>query len=159
MAALEELRIRLHWLMGLRVVVVTLLLGLSIAFQFGYGELVNTFYALIIFTYSITISYAVGIRYLTTEQQLRSFAYLQVMMDLLLETFLVARTGVVESPFSVLYVVTVSLASLILGRRGGLATAGVSVVLLGLLANLQIYGLGEQQGWLPPSRLPITTTF
>jgi len=159
MASLKELRDRLHWLMALRVVVVTLLLGLSIAFQFGYGELVNTFYALIIFTYSITISYAVGIRYLTTEQQFRSFAYLQVMLDLLLETFLVARTGVVESPFSVLYVVTVSLASLILGRRGGLATAGISVVLFGLLANLQIYGLGEQQGWLPPSRLPITTTF
>lgn len=157
MAPLDELRARLHWLMGLRVVVVTLLLGLSIAFQVGRGELVATFSALIVFTYSITIAYAVTLRYLTSSQQLRSFAYFQVVMDLLLESFLVARTGVVESPFSVLYVVTVSLGSLILGRRGGLTTAGVSVVLFGTLANVQMYGLVE--GWLPPSRLTMATTF
>jgi two-component system sensor histidine kinase PilS (NtrC family) len=153
----DELRVRLHWLMGLRVVVVTLLLGLSIAFQVGRGELVGTFYALIIFTYSITITYAITLRYLATSQRLRHFAYFQVVMDLFLESFLVARTGVVESPFSVLYVVTVSLSSLILGRRGGLTTAGVSVVLFGTLANLQMYGLAEN--WLPPGRLPMATMF
>lgn len=145
--------------MGLRVVVVTLLLGLSIAFQVGRGELVPTFYRLIIATYAITIVYAVTLRYLNTAPRLIRFAYCQILVDLLLETFLVARTGVVESPFSVLYVITVSLGSLILGRRGGVTTAGVSVILFGLLTNVQLYGVLEAQGWLSPSRLPIAETF
>ena len=37
---MPELKTRLHWLMGLRVVVVTLMLGLSLAFHSTRGELV-----------------------------------------------------------------------------------------------------------------------
>ncbi|MCA1838391.1 MAG: PAS domain S-box protein, partial [Actinobacteria bacterium] len=157
--SMYDLRVRLHWLMASRVVVVTLLLGLSIAFQVGRGELVPTFYRLIIATYAITIIYSVTLRYLSTTPQLVRFAYCQILVDLLLETFLVAKTGVVDSPFSMLYVVTVSLGSLILGRRGGVTTAGVSVILFGTLTNAQLYGVVEAEGWLPPSRLPIAETF
>lgn len=156
---MDDLRIKLHWLMALRVVVVTLLLGLSIAFQIGKGGLVPTFYALIVFTYGITIVYALTLRYLTTPLALTRFAYLQVGVDLLLETFLIARTGGVESQFPVLYVITVTLASLILKRRGGLTTAGVSVILFGLVTNIQLYGLLAPFGWLPPSRLTVAETF
>ncbi|MBI4402213.1 MAG: PAS domain S-box protein [Nitrospirae bacterium] len=153
---MDDLRVKLHWLMGLRVVAVTLLLGLSIAFQIGRGELVPTFYGLIIFTYAITIAYALTLRTLTNPQALTRFAYLQVGVDLLLETFLVARTSGVESPFSVLYVITVTLASLILRRRGGLLTAGVTVVLFGLVTDIQLYGILEL---IPPSRLSMAETF
>jgi two-component system sensor histidine kinase PilS (NtrC family) len=150
---MEDLRGKLHWLMGLRVVVVTLLLGLSLAFQFAKGELVLTFYALIIVTYAITIVYALTLRYVKTPSALRQFASVQVGMDLLLETFLVARTGGIDSPFSALYVSTVALASLILRRRGGLVTAGVSAILFGTVTNLQLYGLVASRGWLQPSRM------
>jgi len=150
---MEDLKGRLAWLMGLRVAVVTLLLGLSLAFQIVKGELVFTFYALIVLTYAMTIGYALTFRYLASPQALRRFASLQLGIDLLLETFLVARTGGVESPFSALYVITVALASLILRRRGGLIVAGVSVVCFGVLTNLQFYGLLAGQGWLLPSRL------
>ncbi len=156
---MEDLRVKLHWLMGLRVVAVTLLLGLSIAFQIGRGEVVFTFYAMIVFTYGITIAYALTIRYLSSLQSLTRFAYLQLGMDLLLETFLVARTGAVESPFSVLYVITVTLSSLILRRRGGLITAGFSVILFGLITSIQLYGLFESTGWLQPSRLSVGESF
>jgi len=155
---MDDLRVKLHWLMGVRVVAVTLLLGLSIAFQVARGELVLTFYALIVFTYAITIGYAVTIRYLTDVLALTRFAYLQVGVDLLLETFLVAITGAVESPFSVLYVITVTLASLIMRRRGGLVTAGVSVILFGLITNFQLYDVFGASGWLPPSRLSVVET-
>ncbi|MGH7165254.1 MAG: two-component system sensor histidine kinase NtrB, partial [Nitrospiraceae bacterium] len=156
---MDDLRVKLHWLMGLRVVAVTLLLGLSIAFQLGRGELVFTFYAMIVFTYGITIAYALAIRYLTSLLSLTRFAYLQIGVDLLLETFLVARTGGVESPFSVLYVITVTLSSLILRRRGGLVTAGFSVILFGLITNIQLYGLFESTGWIQPSRLSMAESF
>jgi two-component system sensor histidine kinase PilS (NtrC family) len=156
---MEDLRLKLHWLMGLRVVAVTLLLGLSIALQLGRGELVFTFYAMIVFTYGITIAYALTIRYLTSLLSLTRFAYLQIGVDLLLETFLVARTGGVESPFSVLYVITVTLSSLILRRRGGLITAGFSVILFGLITSIQLYGLFESTGWIQPSRLSVGESF
>lgn len=156
---MDDLKRKLHWLMALRVVVVTLLLGLSLAFQLAKGELVLTFYALIVFTYAITIAYALALRYLARPAALVQFAYGQLGMDLLLETFLVVRTSGVESPFSVLYVVTVALASLILRRRGGLLTAGISVILFGLVTNIQLYGLFASSGWLPPSRLSVAETF
>ncbi|HEV8540492.1 MAG TPA: ATP-binding protein [Nitrospiraceae bacterium] len=155
---MNELRSKLHWLMGLRVVVVTLLLGLSLAFQIAKGELVLTFSALIVFTYAITIGYALTLRYLASFEALTQFASFQIGVDLLLETFLVARTGAIESPFSILFVVTVTLASLILSRRGGLVTTGVSVILFGTVTNIQLHGLFGLEGWLPPSRLSVAET-
>ena len=52
-----DIKTRIYWLMGWRVVIVTLLLGLSLAFQVTKGERVETFYALIIFTYAATLLY------------------------------------------------------------------------------------------------------
>lgn len=88
-----ELRTRLHWLLGLRVLVVTLLLGLSLVFQATRGELVPTFSALIVVTYALTIVSALLLRYLTAPRALTVFTWAQVAMDFLLETILVARTG------------------------------------------------------------------
>ena len=104
---LQDLRVRLYWLMSLRVLVVTVLLGLSTILEIGKTEPVLTFLPLIIFTYVMTIVYALALRYVVTPPLLIHFAYLQVGVDLLLETYLVAKTGGIESPFSVFYVITV----------------------------------------------------
>jgi two-component system sensor histidine kinase PilS (NtrC family) len=155
---MDEIRVRLKWLMAFRVAVVTLLLGLSIAFQIAKNELVFAYYALIVFTYAITIAYAVALRHLSTPTALRQFAYAQIGVDLLLETFLVARTEGISSPFTTLYVITVSFASLILQRRGGLLTAGVSAILFGIVTNIQLYGLMDFVEWLQPSGLSTAQT-
>lgn len=136
--------------MGFRVVVVTLLLGLSAVLQIGKSQPVLAFYPLIACTYVITILYAFALRYLISPALLQQFAYLQVGIDLLLETYLVAKTGGIESPFSVFYIITVTLANLILRRQGGLVSAGVSVVLFGVVTNLQMSGGFDLA---PPSRL------
>ncbi len=148
---MSEIKVRLRWLIVFRVIVVTLLLGLSIAFQIAKNELVFAYYALIVFTYAITIAYAFALRQLSTPPALRQFAYVQLGVDLLLETFLVVRTSGITSPFSSLYIITVSFASLILQRRGGLLTAGVSTILFGIVTNVQLYDLAET--WLQPSDL------
>lgn len=155
---MNELKTRLHWLLGLRVLLVTLLLGLSLTFQVTKGERVETFYALIIFTYAITIPYVLVLRYLRTSEALARFAWFQVGVDFLLETVLIARTGGIESPFAVLYVITVTVASLVPRRRVGLLTASLCIILFGLLTNVQHYGLLEPWGWLPPSRLSAPET-
>ncbi|MEK7294845.1 MAG: ATP-binding protein [Nitrospirota bacterium] len=155
---MDEIRVRLKWLMAFRVVVVTLLLGLSIAFQIAKNELVFAYYALIVLTYVITITYALALRYLDTPQTLQKFAYVQIGVDLLLETFLVARTEGISSPFLTLYVITVLCASFILQRRGGLTMAGVSVILFGLVTIVQQRGWAQSLGWFSSEPLPPLTT-
>lgn len=144
--------------MGLRVLVVTLLLGLSLTFQVTRGEQVETFYSLIVFTYAVTILYALVLRYVNTAAALVQLAWVQIGVDFLLETVLIARTGGIESPFLVLYVISVTLASLVPRRKVGLLTASLCVILFGLLTNLQLYGLTEAWGWLPRTRLSAPET-
>ena len=153
-----DIKARIYWLMGWRVVIVTLLLGLSLAFQVTRGERVETFYALIVFTYAATILYAFLSRQLTDPEQLIQFAWAQIVVDFLLETILIARTGGIESPFAVLYVISVTVASLVPRRRVGLLTASLCIILFGILTNVQLYGLAEVWGWLPHVRLGAAET-
>ncbi len=154
-----DLKTRLYWLMGLRVVVVTLLLGFSIAFQIAKGERVLAFYALIGATYAVTIFSAVISRYITSSMALTWFAYVQIGIDLILETLLIAMTGATESPFSSLYVITVVLATLIPRRRIALATGAMAVLLFGFVTNIQVFGLFELAGLIPASRVSVPETF
>lgn len=156
---MNDLRTRLYWLMGLRMALVTLMLGLSLAFQVVKGGRIDTFYALILATYLLTIPSVFLLRALTEPLALTIFFWVQVGIDFLLETVLVARTGGVESPFAVLYVMTVAVASLVPRRRVGLLAACFGIILFGLLTNLQLYGLVEGWGWMMPSRLAAPETF
>jgi len=156
---MKALRLRLHWLLGLRVAVVTLLLGLSLAFQASKGEQVEAFSALIILTYVLTIPSVLLLRRLNSVSGLSDFFWMQVGVDFVLETLLVVRTGGVESPFVVLYVVTVAVASLIPRRRVGLLTACGCIILFGTVTNIQLYGLLEGWGWLQSTQLTAPETF
>jgi two-component system, NtrC family, sensor histidine kinase PilS len=156
---MNELRSRLHWLMGLRVTFVTLILGLSLIFEATKGERVETFYALIILTYTLTIPSALLLRTLSTSSALAAFFWTQVSIDFVLETVLVARTGGVESPFAVLYVITVAVASLIPHRRVGLFAACACIILFGVVTNVQVYGLAENWGWLQINHVTAAATF
>ncbi|MDC8448656.1 MAG: ATP-binding protein [Nitrospira sp.] len=153
-----NIKTRIYWLMGWRVVLVTLLLGLSLAFEVTKGERVETFYALIIFTYAVTILYAFLFRRLDAPQSLVQFAWAQIAVDFLLETILIARTGGIGSPFAVLYVISVTVASLVPRRRVGLLTASLCIILFGIVTNVQLYGLAEAWGWLPRAGLSAAET-
>lgn len=153
-----EIKARIQWLISLRVLAVTLLLGLSLTFQVTRGEQVETFYTLIVFTYAVTIMYALALRYVTTLEALVQLAWVQIGIDFLIETVLIARTGGIESPFLVLYVISVTLASLVPRRKVGLLTASLCVILFGVLTNLQLHGLTEAWGWLPRTRLSAPET-
>src|SRR6185295_177065 len=50
-------------------------------------------------------------------------ARLQILLDVLLVTWLVWNTGNVNSPYAALYIVIISVASLFLGPRGALITS------------------------------------
>ena len=138
---------------------VTLMLSLSLAFHVTKSGWIETFYALIIATYVLTIPSAIVLRVMTSPTALTIFFWVQVGIDFLLETVLVARTGGIESPFAVSYVMTVAVASVVPRRRMGLYTACFCIILFGLLTNIQLHGPIGGWGWLPPSRLTVPETF
>ena len=145
--------------MAFRVMIVTLLLGLSLLFQVTRGGQVETFYALIVLTYTLTIPSALVLLYLTSPTALTVLFWTQVGVDFLLETILVVRTGGIESPFAVLYVMTVAVASLVPRKRVGLYSACACIILFGTLTNLQLYGFAEEWGWGMRSHLAAPETF
>ena len=110
-----ELRRKLKWLIGVRALAVTVLLGSSILLAIGYGGQVPTvpiFYLLIGITYLLTILYSLALSHTST---LRVQAGLQLAGDVLLETALVLGTGGPDSPFHLLYVISIIAGSMLLG--------------------------------------------
>lgn len=156
---MDELRTRLRWLMAFRVAIVTVMLGLSLVFQATKGGQVETYYALIILTYAVTIPSALVLPSLAAPSSLTIFFWAQVGIDFLLETVLVVRTGGVDSPFAVLYVMTVTVASLVPRRHVGLLAACGCIILFGAVTNIQLYGLADGWGWMSKSHLTGPETF
>jgi two-component system, NtrC family, sensor histidine kinase PilS len=137
----KEFRGKLKWLMALRVMIVTLLLGTSIILQVGYGKALHSatiFSVLIASTYFLTIIYSLLINHI---RQLQVFAYLQLVLDLSLLTTLIYFTGGIDSPFSPFYMITILSASVILDRRGSVLTAALAGILFGIIVDLQFFGL------------------
>lgn len=150
---MSSLRKQLHWIMGLRVTIVTVMLGLSLVFDSARHERAETFYGLIILTYIFTASSAAVLRVLRSPQTLSTLFWVQIGADFVLETVLVAKTGGIESPFAVLYIITVAAASLLPYRRVGLLAACGCIILFGAVTNVQLYGFAEPWGWLQRTQL------
>ena len=137
----REFQRNLKWLIGLRVLVVTVLLGSSLLFSIAYSgryPTVPIFYLLIGVTYLLTILYSLALKHLAT---LRLQATLQIMADVFLETGLILGTGAAESPFRLLYAISIIAASLLLGRRGSLWAAASASLLYSIVV------LGDFGGW------------
>ena len=86
--------------------------------------------------------------YRTLRERPERQAYVQFFGDLLLITGLVYYFGGISSPFSMLYLIVIAVASTFLRRRAGLTVASVAYLLYAALL------LGLYFRWLPPSELP-----
>lgn len=128
---------RMKWLIVLRVVLVTALLGLPLLLQLNYLKntwSIPTFYFLIGSTYFLTILYVI---FLAKVKHPLVFTALQLGLDLLFETALIAVTGGIESPFSFLYILTIVSASIFFYRKGGALMAAGATLFFGTMINLQ----------------------
>ena len=141
--ALEhELGPRLQWLMFLRVVFTTLLLGATILVQWqersGDGEQPIIFlYGLIALTYLLTFAYGL----LFKKIPLTTFSYIQLCLDTFLVTLVIYVTGGYVSVFSFLYLVVIIYSSLFLQRNGTLVVAALCCIQYGLLIDLEYFGV------------------
>ena len=128
---------QVHGLMTLRVVTVTTLLicAFSIELLLRPDFALRPLFRLAAAAYGMVLLYAVLDRWLRGRDP---FVALQLIGDALLITFFVGITGGVDSPMSFLYLLPISVASMLLYRRGGLAMAAICWALYGFLVAMEM---------------------
>src|SRR5271169_1871811 len=133
----EPLRSMLRAFVVLRVVIVSTLLlsAFLIQFTFSTSLPLNFIYYLAAFAYSISIVAILSLDRIPAETN----AGVQLLGDLVVITGLVYVSGGPDSSFTFLYLSTVTAGSILLGRRGGLATAGLAAVFYAVLVDLMFF--------------------
>lgn len=139
----EYLSGRLQWLMFLRLIVATILLGSSILVQFqDRDSLISppflVLYGLIATVYILTVIYIIVFKRLGPSLR---FAYVQIGLDTLFVTFLIYVTGSIASVFSFLYLVVIIYASILLYKKGSLIIATLCSIQYGVMIDLEYYGI------------------
>lgn len=138
-----QLRTQLRWLVGIRLVVITSVVLPYFLLQLASREPArfDFLYALGGLTYLASLLYIVLLRVL--RDRLEAHAYIQFVGDLLLISALVYYFSGISSPFSILYLIIIAVASTLLRRRAGFHVATIAY---GLYAATL---LGLYFGWLP----------
>ncbi|MBI4462905.1 MAG: PAS domain S-box protein [Acidobacteria bacterium] len=128
MGKTRELHDWLSWLIKVRILVITFLLGLELVIRnFTPTPVpIKYFLTLILFWYTLSILYAI-LQALGLDDQLQ--AYTQILLDLVLVTAVVYVTGALDSHFLSLYPLTVIVASILLTRRGAFLIAALGFIL------------------------------
>jgi two-component system sensor histidine kinase PilS (NtrC family) len=123
-----DLRRKLAWLIGIRAVVSTALLGGATVVQItAPGSLpVDPFFFLIALTFALTIAYAATLRF---AERHRWLIDAQLAVDALVVSAFIYFTGGVNSVFPSLYLLPIIGASTVQFRRGGLLVATLSTVI------------------------------
>jgi two-component system sensor histidine kinase HydH len=134
---------RLQWLMFLRVVFTTVLLGSTIIVQFKDQESLIApphliLYGLIGAIYVLTFIYVL---FFKRFQSALGFAYLQISLDTLFVTLLIYVTGGIASVFSFLYLVVIVYASILLYKKGSFVMAVLCSIQYGAMMDLEYYGI------------------
>jgi two-component system sensor histidine kinase PilS (NtrC family) len=139
-----DLRRKLRWLIGIRAIISTVLLGGATFAQItAPGSFpVNPFFFLIGLTYALTALFAGTLRYVDRHRWLVD---LQLAGDVLVVSAFIYFTGGIASYFSSLYVLGIVAASMVQFRRGGMLVAVLSALLYGGVVLAQYL---TAEGWL-----------
>jgi two-component system sensor histidine kinase PilS (NtrC family) len=135
-----ENRAWLTWLVKVRVLIITVVLGVELA----VAQLTPVAFPVRLFVGSILLSYVVSFFYLGLlhfASRLRVQSVLQVITDLLLISLLVYITGGVDSSLNFLYPLGIIVASILLPRAWAFLTAALAFILYGAVLELCYYGM------------------
>jgi two-component system sensor histidine kinase PilS (NtrC family) len=153
-----DLRRRVAWLIGIRAIVSTILLGGAIVAQItSPGSFpVNPFFFLVAITYGLTIAYAST---LGVVERYRWLVDIQLAMDALIVSAFIYFTGGIASYFSSLYVLPIVAASVVRFRRGGILVSSASAVLyVGIVFMQYLTAAGIlNDPWLSAGRVVLPT--
>lgn len=130
---------QLLWMLFLRVILYTLLLGISVFLQSGQLEIIlPPYYWLLFFICCVYLS-AIGSAFflLTGKKNIHHFGLLQNQLDIFFVTLLVYATGSSHSAFSPLYFFPIIAGGLIFPRKGGLIAAAAASLQYALVLGLE----------------------
>ncbi len=154
-----DLRRRVAWLIAIRAIIGTILLGTATLARITAPELFpgDPFFLLIGLTYALTIAYAVTLRFV--DDRHRWLVDVQLAGDALLVSAFIYVTGGITSYFTSLYVLPIVAGSTVQFRRGGLLVATLSTVLyVGLVLAQFMAAAGLLDGtWLTLTSIALPT--
>lgn len=135
--------LRLQWLMLLRVVFTTVLLGSTIAVQIVDQDSLISFPLLVLYgliggIYLLTFFYVLVLK---RRGPSSGFTHAQIGVDTLFVTALIYVTGGIGSVFTFLYLVVIVYASILLYKRGSLIMASLCSVEYSMMVGLGHYGV------------------
>ena len=135
----ESLKALLKGLSSLRLVIVFTLMFSAFLIQitFDVSLPLNLVYDLVAFACILSIGALGSLQRIPAEAN----AGLQILGDLLIVTGLVFISGGPDSSFTFLYLAVVAAGAILLGRRGGLAAAGLAAVCYTVLIDLMYFGV------------------
>ncbi len=129
----------LVWLVRVRILILTLLLGIELAVaQFSPTPLpMRLFLSTILFWYSLSLFYVL---LLSLWREHRLQASLQVLTDLFLVSLVVHETGGWDSSLNFLYPLVIIVASVLLPRMWAQLVAALAFILYGTVLELSYFG-------------------
>jgi two-component system, NtrC family, sensor histidine kinase PilS len=130
----------LAWLVKVRILILTFLLGIQLA----VAELTPTRLPLRLFVSTIVLWYTVSLFYivlLSFWHEHRLQASLQVVTDLILVSLVVHETGGWDSSLNFLYPLVIIVAGILLPRVWAHLVAALAFILYGTVLELNYYGL------------------
>src|SRR5258708_29285860 len=133
-SAIED-RVWLVWLVKVRVLIITVLLGIELAI----AQFTPTTFPTRLFVDAILLAYTISAFYLVPLhlwKELKAQAVLQVVTDLLLVSLLVYITGCVDSSLTFLYPLLIVVATILLPRVLAYLTSALAFLLYGTVLEL-----------------------
>jgi two-component system sensor histidine kinase PilS (NtrC family) len=140
----SPLALRLRWLIGLRVLIITTVLVPLLLLQFAHPLSLDSFvflYEVAGWTYALSLVYIALLRVLRAHPRLQ--ARIQLLGDAGIVTLLVYHLGGATNHFSIFYLSVIAVAAVLLDRRDATFIAGFCWLLY--LATV----VSLEAGWLP----------
>jgi len=138
MQSMFDERLWLAWLVKVRIIILTFLLGIELAI----AQLTPSAFPLHLFVDVILLWYTISIFYLlllSFWQEYRIQSVLQVVTDLVLVSLVVYATGGVDSSFNFLYPLVIIMACILLPRVWAYLTGALAFILYGTVLELSYF--------------------
>src|SRR3989475_1590138 len=140
MQSMFDMRLWLAWLVKVRIIILTLLLGIELAI----ARLTPSPLPLRLFINTILLWYAISLFHLlllSFWEEHRIQSLLQVLTDLALVTLVVYVTGGVDSSLNFLYPLVIIVACILLPRVWAYLAAALAFILYGTILELTYFGV------------------
>ncbi len=138
-----QLRRHILWFIFIRIVLFTLLLGISVMLEAVSNDIILPPRSYIILFITAIYVYSVGSAVFLQKKvlRLRRFGLIQLLCDTLFTAFLVYYTGCSQSIFPPVFIFPIVAGGLILHRIGGLMPATAATFFFGAILLAEYYGI------------------